>query len=236
MAAVWSPRRKVGMRRLVLASVVSASLCFSMTAASVTAEAAAPLFPTSFGCTVITIRGLGYVFIHSGIGCKKADELATWAYRHNEAPAGFHCDPPPRAAAPSCVSDQDPTKVFGWYREHFPKPKVYVKFGGLRQFRPRVLYSGNQAIGPLHWRSWGGSSAGATGVFPSNDCVPYCAAGHITNYPVKVRVSRIRLCGSTDFYTHLRYRLPRSAPGPSLTSYVLNCSGRIVKPRRNHPT
>ena len=46
----------------------------------------------------------------------------------------------------------------------------------------------------VHWRSFGGPSAGASGIYYANDCVPYCAAGRFHAYPTKLLFSRARSC------------------------------------------
>jgi hypothetical protein len=46
----------------------------------------------------------------------------------------------------------------------------------------------------VHWRSFGGPSARASGVYYVNDCHPYCAAGRFHSYPVKLALSRARPC------------------------------------------
>ena len=46
----------------------------------------------------------------------------------------------------------------------------------------------------VHWRSFGGPSARASGTYYANDCVPYCAAGRFHAYPAKLLFSRARSC------------------------------------------
>jgi hypothetical protein len=44
----------------------------------------------------------------------------------------------------------------------------------------------NDYLTGLRWKNWGPELASATGVEHVNDCVPYCAAGHVHRYPVDV--------------------------------------------------
>lgn len=46
----------------------------------------------------------------------------------------------------------------------------------------------NSLLERLHWSSWGGTTALATGRFVWNDCTPYCAAGHFHSRAVRVRL------------------------------------------------
>jgi hypothetical protein len=38
----------------------------------------------------------------------------------------------------------------------------------------------------LHWTNWNSKLASAWGTYYYNDCIPYCAAGHIHKFPVLV--------------------------------------------------
>jgi hypothetical protein len=62
---------------------------------------------------------------------------------------------------------------------------------------------GNYELAGLHWRGWGTATATATGKARANDCDPYCAAGHFHSYPVKVRATSLRKCGSARTYEKL---------------------------------
>jgi hypothetical protein len=93
------------------------------------------------------------------------------------------------------------------------KEKLYVMFSPRRQYRPRTLFVGaNQRIKSLHWRGWNQRRARSRGILPFNSCKPYCAAGKITNYPVKVKVSKPRDCGNHWRYLNLSYRFIGKAP------------------------
>lgn len=107
------------------------------------------------------------------------------------------------------------------------QPKVFVDFGFKRQFRPWTLYLGNQVVRKVRWRRWGKPVTHGKGIFPSNDCEPNCAEGHITNYRAKIRLDRIHACGGILYYSRLRLALPRSAPGSSHQTVSVTCAGRF---------
>jgi hypothetical protein len=91
--------------------------------------------------------------------------------------------------------------------------RVYVNFSAMRQYRPRILYMGASArIVNLRWRGWNKPKARARGILPFNDCVPYCAAGNITPYPVRVILRRVRLCGNHYRYLKMTYRYTGRKP------------------------
>jgi hypothetical protein len=66
------------------------------------------------------------------------------------------------------------------------------------QFKPKriTIACGDAGIylGKLKWSNWGSSSASATGTYNQNTCTPDCAAGHIKSYPVKVTLSKPKVC------------------------------------------
>jgi hypothetical protein len=67
----------------------------------------------------------------------------------------------------------------------------------------------------IHWRWWRDSSARGVGVGHTNDCVPYCAAGHFHSYSgVVIRLERPRFCATHSDYefTRLRFRFTRGVP------------------------
>ena len=55
------------------------------------------------------------------------------------------------------------------------------------QVRPSSIIlacaDGNAAFTRLHWESFGGDTAHATGSYAFNDCTPTCVAGHVHSYP-----------------------------------------------------
>lgn len=83
--------------------------------------------------------------------------------------------------------------------------------------RPRTL-TANADAGwrGLRWRSWGGATATARGVFSAKRWIPI---GHTDvvqrrfSYPVAVKLSRIRICGdSKHYYTRIETRFLSRVP------------------------
>ena len=87
------------------------------------------------------------------------------------------------------------------------REKVYFYDTRDRRLRkPEIVYFGaHERIFKLRWRSWDGKRARARGIYPVNDCRPNCAEGHITNYPVRVKLSKVRQCGSRFRYLRIRW-------------------------------
>ena len=59
----------------------------------------------------------------------------------------------------------------------------------------------NASFTHLHWSSFGGASAHATGSYAFNDCTPTCVAGHVHSYPVAITFSASKHCpdGYNDY-------------------------------------
>jgi hypothetical protein len=84
---------------------------------------------------------------------------------------------------------------------------------------------GNFWVGALHWRTWGGTGAAATGTAHVNDCTPYCAAGHFHTYPVAITLAAPKTCSGRSEFTKLEYRFPGAKPkGPRSSSYTFRCA------------
>jgi hypothetical protein len=82
-------------------------------------------------------------------------------------------------------------------------------FGTPAQHPPSLQLDNHTVLG-MEWGEWGGSVAEGTGVLPLSNCRPDCAAGKVTRWPAKIRLSRIRNCeGAVLYYTHLYLELPR---------------------------
>jgi hypothetical protein len=58
----------------------------------------------------------------------------------------------------------------------------------------------NTVLTRLAWTSWTSRLASATGTLSQNDCIPYCAAGHLHDYPVLVV-----FWGSAPYHGAARY-------------------------------
>jgi len=101
----------------------------------------------------------------------------------------------------------------------YPCPRVYYVPGvGARFYRPRTVFFGaHSAIVRVHWFSWGGRRARGTGLLEYNDCLPFCARGHITRYRVHLTLSDRGFCDAAGelAYRRLVYRYTRRKPqGP----------------------
>ena len=87
------------------------------------------------------------------------------------------------------------------------------------RYRPRSIIvacgDGNFQLRRLRWRGWNRRVARGRGVGLVNDCIPYCAEGHLHRLPVAVTLSRRRFCGNVGryVYTRLSYRYLRPLPG-----------------------
>jgi hypothetical protein len=82
-------------------------------------------------------------------------------------------------------------------------------------YRPHFfLLSGDGTFGvsKVHWTSYGGPVAEATGKGFANDCIPYCAAGHFYKPQAKLRLSKIVQCKGQPVYARLRYELAGKLP------------------------
>ena len=76
----------------------------------------------------------------------------------------------------------------------------------------------NSALTRLHWRTFGGATARATGDFTYNDCTPSCVAGHTHSYPVAIVFSAPKRCpdGHRDYQVaDARFSSARRPPGPA---------------------
>lgn len=82
-------------------------------------------------------------------------------------------------------------------------------------YRPHFfLLSGDGTFGMnrVRWQRYGGASAKATARAFVNDCVPYCAAGHVTHPQATLRLSKIVDCNGTPIYAHLEYAITGPLP------------------------
>jgi hypothetical protein len=80
----------------------------------------------------------------------------------------------------------------------------------------------NLVLTHVHWSSFGGPSARATGIYYVNDCKPYCAAGRFHSYPVRLVFSHAKPCpdGHDDYrlasFTFTAKRPPGSSASGGL--------------------
>lgn len=87
-------------------------------------------------------------------------------------------------------------------------------------YRPHVFYlSGDGAffINKVRWKHYDGKVATATATANTNDCVPFCAEGHFSRHPAKVRLTRPIHCVNSYIdaylYTRIYFSIPGRVPG-----------------------
>ena len=68
----------------------------------------------------------------------------------------------------------------------------------------RGTRSRHPKIGRLHWTTWNATEGKAFGADWVNNCVPYCAAGTFTPYPVNIRVFRPRVVAGHRIFTRMQ--------------------------------
>ncbi|GAA4842423.1 hypothetical protein GCM10023221_20500 [Luteimicrobium xylanilyticum] len=71
----------------------------------------------------------------------------------------------------------------------------------------------NAAIESVDWSRWTTAEAEGTATYVENDCDPYCAAGHLREYPVEVRADRVSRDGSAHVFRRLVLTFPDRHPG-----------------------
>jgi hypothetical protein len=64
----------------------------------------------------------------------------------------------------------------------------------------------------LHWQSWGGARAAATGAASVNNCTPNCAAGKFKSYPVTLAADRLKTCQGKQVYLRLTVHFTGARP------------------------
>ncbi len=104
--------------------------------------------------------------------------------------------------------------------DYSTRERVYVPDSGLKAlYKPRrIVFGASQRIDKLRWTSWGGQTARGWGAYPYNDCVPYCAAGHITWYRIRAVLSKRRLCNGRYQYLRIGWRFIGQVPPHSRRS------------------
>ncbi len=102
-------------------------------------------------------------------------------------------------------------------------------------YRPHFfLLSGDGTFGMnrVHWQSYGGARATATARAFVNDCVPYCAAGHVSHPRATLRLSKLVDCNGTPIYARLEYAIAGPLPKgfPRRGGYSMRPLGEDGKP------
>jgi hypothetical protein len=91
---------------------------------------------------------------------------------------------------------------------------------GPTRFNP-ICNDGAYTVIDLRWSAWSDSAAKGAGQFYTHSCVPTCAKGKVTLYPVNVSAWRVR---SGD-YTRFSYSFARSVPGGFSRSWAIDYNG-----------
>ncbi len=102
-------------------------------------------------------------------------------------------------------------------------------------YRPHFfLLSGDGTFGMnrVNWQSYGGATAKATARAFVNDCIPYCAAGHVSHPRATLRLSKLVDCDGTPIYARLEYAIAGSLPKgfPRRGGYSMRPLGEDGKP------
>ncbi|HEY1855264.1 MAG TPA: hypothetical protein VGG40_11815 [Solirubrobacterales bacterium] len=102
-------------------------------------------------------------------------------------------------------------------------------------YRPHFfLLSGDGTFGmdKVRWMSWGGAKARGTGRAFVNDCIPYCAAGHVDRPRARLTLSKVVDCEGTPIYVRLEYALTGPLPKgfPRHGGYSMRPLGADGKP------
>lgn len=106
------------------------------------------------------------------------------------------------AAVPKIVSSDGPASAG---RNPQVRPGVIIYTGdGSGVLAGRGRPSRRPKFGRLHWTSWSAAGARATGANWLNNCVPNCASGRFTAYPVAVRAFRPRVVVGYRIFTRMR--------------------------------
>jgi hypothetical protein len=85
-----------------------------------------------------------------------------------------------------------------------------------------VCNGGDGTLIKLRWSSWGGTASG-TGQFLGHQCVPMCAYGALTLYPVDVSAWRVQ----GGVYTRFEYRFTGKTPLGLARDWILTYSGGL---------
>jgi hypothetical protein len=99
-------------------------------------------------------------------------------------------------------------------------------------FKPRevILTCGDAGLvaTKLQWTQWSPNSARGAGVGEEKVCTPNCAEGRVARGPMRLSLSRPRLCAQDGkrHFTKVHYAWPDGAPGsgPKQGTIPLPCS------------
>ena len=66
--------------------------------------------------------------------------------------------------------------------------------------------------GQIDWTSYGATQAVGHGGQWINNCMPYCAAGHFSSYPINLRAFSPKVVGGHDIFTRLQLTYTGTRP------------------------
>jgi hypothetical protein len=75
------------------------------------------------------------------------------------------------------------------------------------------------------WTSWTTADAAGSGVMVLNDCVPYCAAGHLLRYPVTIHLDQPQQTSCGQIWGGNVFTFTGSVPSLDLTPPVVHRNG-----------
>jgi hypothetical protein len=112
------------------------------------------------------------------------------------------------------------------------REKVYVTGtgrGDSRSYKPKVLpFGARSAVIGLSWRRWGTVRAIGRGAVEYNNCIPNCAEARPAYYPVRVVLSRRRMCAGSAQYIRFRFRYTTDQRPEGLQTTYQENFGRAI--------
>jgi len=82
---------------------------------------------------------------------------------------------------------------------------TYMLSCGVQSVKPsRIIIScadANRLVTSIHWTSWGGATATATGTLEWNNCTPTCVSGRFLTKAISFKVSGLKTLNKKSTYT-----------------------------------
>ena len=95
----------------------------------------------------------------------------------------------------------------------FVKPSLNDVPLQVRPHRILLAEDGTLDLYAIHYESYGGSVATATGRGYTRGCVPDCAQGKVDRPRAKIRLSQVTRCEGKEVYARLEYTFSGPIPG-----------------------
>jgi hypothetical protein len=96
----------------------------------------------------------------------------------------------------SVAASASPVRLYGnngWYSSSV-KPSSFSLGQG-----------GSPGVGGMRWSRWTTTAYG-TGTLYLDNCVPNCAIGHVSKYPISVILQHVKMHGSTRYFATMEWR------------------------------